>query len=109
MRAALSFWVWRFARTRGGGERGSGLYHVGSAKLSAHEQDGIASTGRLEGRSRSVGKTDAWELGATVAALWRAALLLRVLVLELSSRSLDDSNFVRAGVVSDGASSVTIL
>lgn len=51
-------------------------------------------------------KTDAWELGATVAALWRAALLLCVLVLELSSWRLDDPNFVRTCVVPSRSSSV---
>ena len=46
------------------------------------------------------GRTNAWELGAAVAALWRAALLLGVLVLEFSARGLDDADFVRACVVS---------
>lgn len=53
-----------------------------------------------------MGKTDAWEFGATVTALWRAALLLGMLVLELSSWRLDDSDFVRACVVPSGISSV---
>ena len=56
-----------------------------------------------------MGKTNAWELDATVAALWRAALLLGVLVLELSSWRLDDSDFVGTCIVPSRHPSVTDL
>lgn len=63
----------------------------------------------LVGRVLWGGKgTNAWELGATVTALWRAALLLGVLVLELSPWGLDDSDFVGTCVVSGRNPSVSI-
>lgn len=46
------------------------------------------------------GRTYAWQLDTAITAFGWAALLLGVLVLELSAWSLDDSDFVRAGVVS---------
>ncbi len=44
-------------------------------------------------------RTNAWEFDATVTALWRASLLLGVLVLELAAGGLDDSDFVGARIV----------
>ena len=51
-------------------------------------------------------RTDSWELGAAVTALWRAALLLGVLILEFSAGGFDDADFVRASVVPSRTSSV---
>ena len=51
-------------------------------------------------RARS--RTDAWELGAAVTALWRTALLLGVLVLKLSAWGLYDADFVGTCIVPGG-------
>ena len=49
--------------------------------------------------SRAQRRTNAWELDATVTAFWWASLLLSVLVLELATGGLDDSDFVGARIV----------
>lgn len=51
-------------------------------------------------RARS--RTDPWELGAAVTALWRTALLLGVLVLKFSTWGLYNADFVGTCIVPGG-------
>ena len=63
----------------------------------------------VEQIERARRRTDAWELDAAVTAFWRTALLLCMLVLELSARCLYDPDFVGACIVSSNTRSVAVL
>ena len=107
MRAVRFSWAWRFLRIRGGGERGSG-----ESKQTVSMFDRLVDSEKQDTVDVVVvggGVTNAWELGATVTALWRATLLFGVLVLEFSAGGFDDADFVGAGVVSDSNASAISL
>lgn len=99
MRAGLFSWGGRWWRIRGGGGLGSSSRKSKVSRRFAGDGGGGGAGLETGGGLLVVGRTYAWELDAAVTALGWAALLLGVLVLELSAWSLDDSNFVRAGVV----------
>ena len=101
MRAVRFSWAWRFWSIHEGGERGSRDPNNKLTSLiawSARKQRFVD----VEKVARAWRRTDAWELGAAVTALWRTALLLGVLVLEFSAGCLNDADFVGTCIVPGG-------
>ena len=92
-----------------GAESGDLETRTTSQQLSSPEfERGKRDLVDIEKVRRAQRRTNAWELGATVTALWRAALLLGVLVLEFSAWRLHDSYFVGTCVVPGRTSLVTL-